>query len=1076
MSSQYMDSQIKSQGIKNEIENNSLDATYWLSLEQLAGDPALANRLEAEFMSSPLASDDGKDGVARREFLKIMGASFALATTACVRRPAQHIIPYAKAPKEVTPGEPNFYTSTWFDGYEGAGLLVKTLEGRPIKVEGNPLHPMNLGGLTGRAHAEILSLYDPDRLKVPVRNLLNKERSNRETVSTTLDEADEKIGVELKKGSVVVLTSSWPSPSGRAIIADFAKTVGARWVQYDALPVEAIRLGQKASYGRAVLPRYRFDAAKLVVSIDADFLGTLISPVEFTKQWARRRAPGKDMGRLVSFESNLSLTGSNADDRFRIRPSQQVDVVMALIARVAKLAKGAVTIPSGIAASVKLFDGGVGAMGLDEALFDQVAKQLFEARGESLVIAGGITTLTEQQLELQIAVNALNSMLGNDGKTIDHDAATFETLNGSALELAQLVEEMSAGKVKTLIIDGVNFGYVLPADSGFREALKKVSTVVYTGNRNDETGALAHWVLPSGSTLESWGDYELQSGIVSIQQPTIMPLYQTRSLGELLFAWTQKAGGAKSAATWLDYVKGVWKTQQSRFDLGKGKSFDEFWLEVLQNGVVANSGRRDRAGSARAFVGSLNVKPAKVEGVELVLYPSVQILDGKYSNVAWLQELPDPMSKVVWDNYLAISPMKAQRFGYKKGDVVEIQAGDIKVKAPILIQPGLHDHVVALAVGYGRTAAGKVGNVGVDAYPLVSFAKGKPVFAGRVVTLKKTGESYLLVSTQDHHVMEGRAIVLETTKAAFEKYAGSGIHKHQVFSIWPQHQYTKHKWGLSVDLNSCTGCSACVIACQSENNVPVVGKKYVLEGREMHWIRIDRYFKRAPNDPEVAMMPLMCQHCENAPCETVCPVLATVHNDEGLNDMSYNRCVGTRYCANNCPYKVRRFNWFNFVKKREEPLHMAYNPDVTVRPRGVMEKCTFCVQRIRRGTNVAKDEKRALKDGEIKTACQESCPADAIVFGDLNDANSKVANLFKSQRTYKLLEELNAVPRVGYMTRVRNAVRPEYVAKGPEAGAEHGATSAPENAKPAAEPASGAVQEGSKEHGNNVKQHEGELV
>ncbi|MBK7890986.1 MAG: TAT-variant-translocated molybdopterin oxidoreductase [Bdellovibrionales bacterium] len=369
-----MDSHITSQDEKNETVNNSPGAKYWLSLEQLGGDPVLASRLESEFMSSPLASEDGKDGFARREFLKIMGASFALATTACVRRPAQHIIPYAKAPKEITPGEPNFYTSTWFDGQEGAGLLVKTLEGRPIKVEGNPHHPMNLGGLTGRAHAEILSLYDPDRLKAPVRNLLNKERTNKESVSTTFEEADEKITAELKKGGVVVLSATWPSPSGRAIMGDFAKAYGARWVQYDALPVEAIRLGQKASYGRSVLPRYRFEAAKLVVSIDADFLGTLISPVEFTKQWARRRTPGKDMGRLVSFESNLSLTGANADDRFRIRPSQQVDVVMALIARVAKLAKGSVTIPSGVAASAKLFEDGIKALGLDEALFEQVAK------------------------------------------------------------------------------------------------------------------------------------------------------------------------------------------------------------------------------------------------------------------------------------------------------------------------------------------------------------------------------------------------------------------------------------------------------------------------------------------------------------------------------------------------------------------------------------------------------------------------------------------------------------------------------------------------------------------------------
>lgn len=1011
---------------QNSMNNSPEGSKYWMSLDQLGNDPSLATRMENEFMSSPLSSDDGKDGVARRDFLKIMGASMALATAGCIRRPQEHIIPYAKAPKEITPGEPNYYTSTWFDGYEGAGLLVKTMEGRPIKLEGNPAHPMTRGGLSARAHAEILSLYDPDRLRGPVHNLLNKARTNRDVVSTTFQEADEKIVAALKEGSVAIISGTRPSPSIKKMVAAFSNVYrGTRWVQFDSLSAEAVRLGQKASYGRAILPRYRFDAASLVVSIDADFLGTYLSPVEFAKQWSRRRQPGADMGRLVAFESFLSTTGMNADDRFRIRASQQLDVVLALIARVAKVSKGSVSVPSGIAASAKLYEDAPKAMGLDEALFDKVASQLLSARGSSLVIAGGMPTMTDRQVELQIAVNALNSMLGNDGKTIDHDVSNFETMNGSGEDLQALITDMEAGKIKTLIIDDVNLNYTLPKDSGFEPAVKKVGTVIYLGNRNDETGSLAQWILPAGSSLETWGDYELQAGVYSVQQPTIMPMYQTRSFGELLHALTVVAKPAGVAASWREFVMNTWKTEiQGKVDSGRGKSFEDFWQDVLQTGVATNAGRRDRSGSGRAFVGQLSVKPVAVDGYELVLYPSVQIGDGRMANIAWLQELPDPVSKVVWDNYLQVSPAMARKEDLKKGDIVEVTVGDVTVKAPVLVQPGVHDNVVALAVGYGQKFAGKVADgIGVNAYPLSSFSKGKQVFAGRAVKIAKTAGRYEIVSTQDHHVMEGRQIVIEATKAQFEKDPASGIHKHQVFSIWPQHAYTKHKWGMAIDLNSCTGCSACVIACQSENNVQTVGKKYVMQGRELHWIRIDRYYKGSPDAPEVAVMPLTCQHCENAPCETVCPVLATVHNDEGLNDMIYNRCVGTRYCSNNCPYKVRRFNWFNYMKKREEPLHMAYNPDVTVRPRGVMEKCTFCVQRIRKGTNKAKDEKRALKDGEITPACAESCPSDAITFGDLNDPESRVSRLFQNKRSYKLLEELNAAPRIAYQTRIRHAER-----------------------------------------------------
>lgn len=1041
---------------------------FWLSLEQYNGDPEFAKRAENEFMSSPYASEDGKDGFARRDFLKLMGASIAMATTACVRRPVQHIIPYAQAPKEITPGEANYYASTWYDGNEGYGLLVKTLEGRPIKLEGNPLHPMNQGSLVSRAFAETLHLYDPDRLQGPRRNLPNKTRTNRETVSTTWDELDAAVIEALGKGGVAVLSSTQPSPSTQAVLSDFLKAYPGRWVQYDSLQNDSVREAQRLSYGRPVLPRYRLDRAQMVVSIDADFLGTYLAPAEFMKQWAKVRQPGKDMLRLVMFESNMSITGMNADDRIRIKPSQQIDVVYGLANEIAKVSKGAISIPGGAAQTVQSFGDVAGRLGIPAALFTKVAEQLVANRGKSLVIAGGLATQTEEAVQLQVAVNLLNSMLGNDGQTIDHDISTYQTLAGSARDLKQLIADMNSGKVKTLIIHSLNPVYTLPADSGFLEALRKVEFVVYTGNRNDETGKYANFIATSGSQLESWGDFELQTGVYSIQQPTIRPMYDTRSFEESLLAWASKASAAparvKAAATWYDYVRNTWKTDiQPRAQEGRGKSFDDFWLSVLQQGVVVTVDR-NRTGGARSFsAGAIQLKNRKAStGYELVLYSKPQLADGQYANVAWMQEVPDPVTKIVWDNYLNIAPAAARKEGLQEGDIVELKVGEAVLQVPIHIQPGLHDQVVSLAVGYGRTDAGKVGNgIGVNAFTVATFSGDQLVFSGLSTTFKKTGKTYRLVSTQDHHTMEGRQIVAETTNAAWQKNPGSGIHRHKVFSIWPNHLYTKHKWAMAIDLNTCTGCSACVVACQSENNVPVVGKRYVMEGREMHWLRIDRYYKGTPEAPEAVFQPMLCQHCETAPCETVCPVLATVHNDEGLNDMVYNRCVGTRYCSNNCPYKVRRFNWFNY-SKREAPLHMALNPDVTVRSRGVMEKCTLCVHRIRHATNAATGKKApgSLKDGELKTACQQACPADAIIFGDLNDKESMVHQLFQNERTYALLEDLNTQPRIRYMSRVRNADR--------EMPAEHGAAEGEGHAE--GQEGHGAMKNESKQQA----QHEGE--
>ena len=1019
-------------------------SNYWMSLEQAQGNPDFAKRAENEFLSSPYASsgqESGQDGFARREFLKYMGASLALATTACVRRPVQRIIPYAKAPLETTPGVSSFYASTWFDGVEGYGTLVRTLDGRPVKMEGNPSDPIGLGGLPVRAHAEVLSLYDPDRLKGPVRNLQNKNRTNHETISGQWADLDTKVQAELAKGSVAILSSTLPSPSAKAIIGDFAKVYpGTRWVQYDAMGNDAVREAARQSFGKAGTPRYRLMNANLVVTIDCDLLGTYGATVETMKAWSVRRKPGKDQLRLVTIESMMTLTGMNADDRIRIKPSQQLAVVEAL---------------AGAVASGK----DVTLAGVDTVMLSKVATQLRAARGKALVVAGGLQTQTEDAVALQIAVNRLNSSLGSFGSTIDFDSASL-TSEGSSSDLATLIADMNAGKIKTLIIHNTNPIFSLPADAGFAEAIGQVPTVISTSNFNDETATHANYVLPTGSTLESWSDYELQTGVFSIQQPTIRPLHESRSFEESLFTWTKAAKGAParvaSSEAWFNYVQGVWKTEiLGRASEVRGKSFDEAWVHVLQTGIVTTGGDRNRAGGSRSVAAGAVAKTNRKEpmtGYELVLYPKIQIGDGRYANVAWMQELPDPVTKIVWDNYVSVSPATAEKEHLKLGDVVELQVGAQKLRAPVHIQVGQHDDVLALAIGYGRTRAGRVANnIGVNAMELASFGNGQPVLSGRAVSMKKTGEFYRLVSTQDHHVLEGsvaeRQLIAETTNDLWMKNAGSGIHRHKIFSIWPSHTYSKHKWGMSIDLNSCTGCSACVVACQSENNIPVVGKRYIMDGREMHWLRIDRYYRGEVSNPEAIFQPMMCQHCENAPCETVCPVLATVHNDEGLNDMVYNRCVGTRYCSNNCPYKVRRFNWFNYAKNIEAPMHMALNPDVTVRTRGVMEKCTMCVHRIRQATRVGVEARKGgkLVDGSLKTACQESCPANAIVFGDLNDKDSAVAKLFANERTYAVLEDLNTAPRVRYMSRVRNTDKLGYTTgvlahEAHEAGAHGGET------------------------------------
>ncbi len=998
---------------------------YWVNLAQYNNDPQFWKQAEAEFQSSPLRGEK-EEGWARREFMKLMGASVAMATAGCVRRPVQKIVPYNKQPEEVVLGITNDYSGAAHDGIEPLSLLVRTREGRPVKVEGNPEFPLTLGGTSARAQASLMSLYDPERLKGPRKNIFNEKRSNKDTIHIKWEDMDDQITALLKKGNVAVLTGALASPSTRSLIKEFNQAFGGKHYVWETLNSSDVVEGQQASYGDSVFPHYHFDKTKMIVSVDADFLGTWGAPTTNNRSFSKARKDMAQMTRLVMFDSNYSLTGSNADIRFRIKPSQQLSVVLGLAHElIIKKNLSSYAGQSSVQTLLGKYSQVASELGIEAALFSQIAQDLWDHRGESLVVAGGLPTLNGNSLSLQIAVNFLNSVLGNDGKTVDAKNHWVAASEGSWSGFLDLIESMKKGQVKTLIIHRVNPIFSLPESFGFAEALKKVETVIYTGDRMDETGNWAHFVAPDNHAMENWGDAEFTKGLFAIHQPTLRPLWDTRSFQLSLMTWAYLANqGPKrllAYETYFDYLKNYWKEEIAPSFSGT-LGFENFWQDLLQKGFV---GEAPKGGPNRNFrMDSLNqIKStsAIAAGFELVLYPTIQLGDGSASNIAMLQELPDPVTKVVWDNYASLSLATAQKLKLEEGDLVSVDVAGQKIKLPTHIQPGLHDGVVAVAIGYGRTAAGSIANgVGQNAALWAKTLNGQVIYSGQSAEVTKAGGNIQLAITAGHNSMEGRQIVVEATLKDYEKNKSANIHKHHLWSIWGGHQYNGNKWGMAVDLNSCTGCSACVVACQSENNVPTVGKKYVLEGREMHWLRIDRYYKGDPSSPETVFQPLMCQHCDNAPCETVCPVLATVHSDEGTNDMIYNRCVGTRYCANNCPYKVRRFNWFNYRKEIPAPQHMGFNPDVTVRIRGVMEKCSFCIHKIKQARSLAKNENRALQDGDVKTACQTACPTDTIIFGDTNDPTSRVSLALKQERAYGLLEEWGAKPSVRYMTKIRN--------------------------------------------------------
>lgn len=1030
----------------SETSNNNQfnSEKLWVGLEHYHNDPKFLELAQKEFLSSPLSGEsNGEFG--RREFLKLMGASIALASTSCIRRPANKIVPYVKRPAEVVPGVANYYATSWLDSGQGFGMVIKTREGRPIKAEGLLEHPVNMGGLSARAQAHVLSVYDPDRAREPKKNIVNEGRTNSDSVDITWEAADDEIIKGLEKGKVRILSGTLASPSTEALISEFSQAFGAKHFVWDSLDADDVKEGQSLCYGQEVVPRYRFDKAKLVVSFGADFLGTHLSPVEYTKQFAKSRHASPLMSQLVMFESLYSLTGANADTRVSVAGDQLFACLMGLIYEIVVVNKKSnYAGRSEISKWLEPYSNVSMNSGVSPEVFQRLAKELWENKGESLVISGGINVPTHQAVPLQIATNFLNSLLENDGKTIDATHSPNKTYKGSFKNLARLIEEMKSGQVSTLIIHRANPLYALPESSGFRQALNKVKMVIYTGDRNDETGKVSNLFLPDHHALENWGDGEFQKQVYSIQQPTIRPMYNTRAFQDSLLAWMNLGGSRPVAKNWHAYLVNYWKSNIYGQWTKGAKSFEEFWTDVLQTGVrdVSNlTAKRTATSASRSFnVGALRSAQvsASTSGTKLLLYAKVGMGDGSMANISWIQEFPDPVTKITWDNYLTVSESYANKNQLKEGSVVQVTANGFTEALPVHIQPGQNSNVLGLAIGYGRRNAGNVASesgleigdrsVGQNAFLFSSIQNGQWVRSGMDVKIKIIeGKHHPLACTQGHHMLrdkkfevKDRDIIAHTTLSEYLKNKSAGIHHHgELKSIWPEHKYTGHKWAMVIDSNSCTGCSACVVACQSENNIPSVGKRYVLEGREMHWLRIDRYYKGDPEAPQTLHQPMLCQHCDNAPCETVCPVVATSHSSEGLNEMVYNRCVGTRYCSNNCPYKVRRFNWFNYIE-HNDTLKQALNPEVTVRSRGVMEKCTFCVQRIKEAKQIAQDKKVALADGDIKTACQQSCPADAISFGDSNDKSSVVSQLFHSERASTVLEELYAKPSIRYLTKISN--------------------------------------------------------
>ncbi|MBL7932173.1 MAG: TAT-variant-translocated molybdopterin oxidoreductase [Bacteroidia bacterium] len=1083
----------------------SMSKKYWKGLPELHNSPEFQAQQKNEFaeslpMDELMGNDSETSGTTRRDFLKVMGFSTAAVALAACETPVMRSIPYVVKPEEVTPGVANFYATTFYDGHDYSAILVKTREGRPIKIEGNDLKGMTHSGTNARVQASVLGLYDGARLRGPV---VKGQESTWKT-------ADETAAAALNGASIRILTSTIISPSTKAVIAEFtAKHPNTKHVTYDSISYNALTKANKNVFGKAVISSYDFSKAKIVVGIACDFLGNWLTGEEFSKQYAKNRKVSKenpDMSQHFHFESNLSLTGANADYRYMVKPSELGKATLALFNEIA-----AATSNSKVSGDEKIENADAAKA------IKKVAAKLVDHRGKSLVVSGvndeGIQTL----------INGINKMLDNYGKTVDiENHLNFKQSDDK--EFAELVADMAAGKVNVLMTYNCNPVYTAPGALKFADAYKKVATRISFAREMDETAQLATIVCPDHHYLESWGDANPKRGMFTLQQPTINPIFSqprhegTRQFQDTLLKWS----GIKT--DYLSYLQGYWNNNVFPLQ-GKHLDFPSFWAHALHDGAVKvavykeasvapmakdSLGKPLMAGVATAMpetndtTAVITEAPKKEEKTavaenlpvpdynkaasmatsvkggskfELFVYEKIGLGNGDYANNPWLMELPDPISKVTWDNYITMSPIDVKNEGLNEmlrqdidGSIVDLTVNGITVKVPVYPQPGQTPGTIGLALGYGRSAETlKVANgVGVNAFPFLSMINGTIQPIATNVSIAKAEGTHRFSATQIQHTIMGREeyLLREVSLKEFKENGkeywnpaveltvhGAGKKNVGEIDLWAAHPRPGHKWGMSIDMNLCFGCGACVVACTSENNVAVVGKLEVSRVREMHWLRIDRYYSsdvtkhsaqaeglmetrqmyldmETPSaNPQVTFQPMMCQHCNHAPCETVCPVLATSHSTEGLNMMTYYRCIGTRYCANNCPFQVRRFNWFNYngnelfadVNPAQQELgRMVLNPDVVVRSRGVMEKCSMCQQKLQAAKLDAKKAGMPIKDGSVKTACQAACSTDAIIFGDLNDTESMVSKERNDERSYFLLEDIGIRPTTSYKVKVRN--------------------------------------------------------
>lgn len=1023
------------------------DTKFWRSLKELRDTDELREVVESEF---PEQAEELSDPVSRRGFMQLMGASIAFAGVAgagCRRWEKDEIVPLSERPPGYVPGVSQYFATAMELGGVGIGILAESFDGRPVKLEGNDNHPFSAGGTTAFAQASILGLYDPDRSG----SVRGPDGAGSWDFFETL--VRDKLSADNGAG-LRVLSAASSSPTLARLKARFlARYPQAEWHSYEPLSDDNERAGLQMAFSQPLRALAHLDKATRIVAVDADLFGAHPAMVRYSKDFAAGRDPDgagrgsdKEINRLYAIESAFSTTGVMADHRLPVASS---------------------LIPELLGKLEALLQGGTVA-GDDKAsrFITAMAKDLGANRGRGVIIAG-----PRQPAAVHAMVARLNSLIGAYGRTLEYLAVSDAAEPAHMESIKTLGADMNAKRVKALVILGGNPVYDAPADVAFEAGLANVEVSVHLGEYADETSAACTWHLPASHYLESWGDTRSYDGTVSIVQPIIEPLWDSKSAIEVISLFTEGsmvAGATLVRQSFDELFGGV---------LGGGELA---WRKALHDGFIAGTRFAAVVPAAPATVPmSGPAQPLGPQSLEVVLTPSSHAYDGRFANNGWLQETPDFLTKLTWDNAALVNPHTAEELGLDEGDLIEVSVGERKVTVPVYTLPGQAKYSLALALGHGRTHAGriagsvddKVAPTGFDVYPLLAAAAPSP-FVATGATVRKIGGSYKLASTQDHWKIDASGLVSTIGPAAIAKrvpqltvlgtvaeykanpdFARERAHNVVMpidnaategngKSLWEEHEYDgpregsqaiRYKWGMAIDMSKCVGCNACMLACQSENNVPIVGKKQVANNREMHWIRIDRYFTGSDilDNPQVVHQPVTCQQCENAPCEQVCPVGATIHSEEGLNDMVYNRCVGTRYCSNNCPYKVRRFNFLNFQDRSDTPggaisdarnrvRQYLFNPDVTVRSRGVMEKCTFCVQRIQNGKIAAKNERRKLRDGEVETACQQACPADAISFGDLNDKNSNVSRAHAKPRSYELLGEFNTKPRNLFMARIRN--------------------------------------------------------